>query len=121
MIDERRGRSMLFGAWIGLIGVIAWQEIKANNRAPEPQRLTGATVAIAILDLAAPMIGWPVAGVMGMGLAIGLSLMRVAAPTPAPQEPGTPAFGAETSRTPPGPQGQTGNSSRPNGPDQAMP
>lgn len=128
-IDETRGRRMLFGAWLTLMGVIMWQEIKVNGRAPEPSRLTGATVAMAMLDLAAPVIGWPVAGVMGLGLAIGLSLMRVATPTPAPNQPGEPSHvpgatgvpGAQTSLTPPGPQGQLGNSSRPNGPAQAMP
>lgn len=91
MIDETRGRRMLFGAWLTVMGVIMWQEIKVNQRAPEPSRLAGATVAMAMLDLAAPTVGWPVAGVMGLGLAIGLSLLRVAHASAGPNEPGMPS------------------------------
>lgn len=82
--DAPRGQKVIAAAWFTGIIVISWQEAKVNKRAPDPNKLAGWCVAIAILDLIAPLITWEFSEVLAVGLVIGLLIFRKpkASPTP---------------------------------------
>lgn len=75
-MSDQAGHRLLATAWMTGIGIISWQEIKNSHQMPVPKRFVGWSVAIGILDVLGPIISFELAGVLAVGLAIGLFIKR---------------------------------------------
>ena len=74
--DPKQSHRTIAACWVLGMAIITWQEVKANKDAPIPKYYVGWTATMGILDLAAPIISFQLAGVFAVGLVIGLMLTR---------------------------------------------
>lgn len=74
--DPRSVHRIIAISWVAGMSIITWQEIKASGQPPIPKYYVGWSATMGILDLAAPLISYQLAGVFAIGLTIGLALFR---------------------------------------------
>lgn len=64
-MNEERGRMLLMSTFVLVVIIVTWSEIRDNKTFPRPQRYVGAGVVWGGLGFAAPIITWPLAGMIG--------------------------------------------------------
>jgi hypothetical protein len=75
------GMRMIFASYVVVLAMITWREIKnppSDNPIflPEPQRYVSATVAFGLLGLLGETLTDRLAGVLAIGLAVGMGMQQ---------------------------------------------
>ena len=65
-------RTGLLATWLLALSIIGWDEIKRNNRVPQPQRFIAAGVVWAILGVVADFGAPEIATILGIGFILSM-------------------------------------------------
>jgi hypothetical protein len=71
-MSEDQGKMLLLSTFILVVAIVTWSEIKDNKTFPRPQRYVGAGVVWGVLGLSAPILTYPLAGMIGAATMLGL-------------------------------------------------
>jgi hypothetical protein len=71
-MSEDQGKMLLLSTFILVVAIVTWSEIKDNKTFPRPQRYVGAGVVWGVLGLSAPILTYPLAGMIGAATMLAL-------------------------------------------------
>lgn len=71
-MNDAKGRQLLVMSFFVAIAMVTWQEVRDAKIVPRPRRYVSAAMVYGILGVAAPVLSYSFAGILGVGMVLAL-------------------------------------------------